>query len=54
MFEIIKEEIKTIEGVRNMFTDHLYYAYKWVEEGTLEVSDKVFTELVNQMCLRGL
>lgn len=54
MYSIIEEKVKTVEDVRNMSSRDLYYAYKWMEDGSLEVSDEVAGELVTQMCLRGI
>jgi len=54
MYSIIKEEVKTVEGVRNMSSQDVWYAYKWVGEGSLTVSDEVEDELIHQMNLRGL
>ena len=54
MYSEIKEEVKTVKGVRNMSSQNVWYAYKWVGEGSLMVSDEVEAELINQMNLRGL
>jgi len=54
MYSEIKDEVKTVEGVMNMSSQNVWYAYKWVGEGGLTVTDEVEAELINQMNLRGL
>lgn len=54
IYSIIKEKIKTVEDVKMMTSQELYYAYKWVEDGSLQVTNDVVKELVTQMCLRGI
>jgi predicted transport protein len=54
MFESIKKQILTVEGIINMSNQDLYYAWKWYEEGCFELTSECESELANQMCLRGL
>jgi len=54
MYSIIKEAIKTVAGTRYLSEQELYYAYKWIEDGSLEVSEEVENYIYNEMCLRGL
>jgi len=54
MYSIIKEAIKTVAGTRYLSEQELYYAYKWIEDGSLEVLVNTFHYIYNEMCLRGL
>jgi len=53
MYSYIKEEVKTVEGVQNLSSQDLYYAWKWMEEGSLNVSDEVCSAMCDEMCIRG-
>jgi len=55
MYSFIKKRVETIENIRTLTQEELYYAYKWaVEEGWLKVSEEVYNELINQVALRGI
>jgi len=51
MFEMLKEQVQTLEGISYMSNQDMYYAYKWIEEGRIELPDECFTALINQMCI---
>lgn len=54
MYDTIKEKIQTVEGVRSMWKDELYYAWKWYEEGKFDdinIPDECITELAMWCCM---
>lgn len=54
MFNEIKEKIQTIEGIKNMSKEELYYAWKWLEEGRfsdMSLSEECFSELSMWCCM---
>lgn len=54
MFEWIKENTRTKEGIDNLSKQDIYYAWKWYEEGSLKINDEVIDKLADQMCLLGM
>jgi len=49
MYDIIKKKIKTVDGIKSMSREQLFYAWKYLEEGILlDISQKCFDELVWQ------
>jgi hypothetical protein len=54
MYDELKEITKTVEGVRTLSKEYMYYAWKWYEEGSLQLSDEVKSELAYLMCLNGM
>jgi len=54
MFEMIKKQVQTLEGISYMSKQDMYYAYKWIEEGAIELPDECFTALIDQMCISGM
>ena len=52
MFDLktLQEECNTIEGINGMMREQLYYAYKYVEQGKIKISDECFSVLTSLMC----
>jgi len=52
MFEMIQEQVRTIEGINSMSCQDMYYAFKWQDQ--LEITKECFSELVNLMAISGM
>lgn len=53
MFELIKEQCQTKEGIESLTKEQLYYAWEYVEKGLISLSSELYIILA-QECTMNL